>query len=61
MKVNRIAQLCAIVFCIGSLPGCYWGDKNSKKEKSGPKKEMSHKKEHATHKKSMNKEYKNEK
>jgi hypothetical protein len=60
MKLSRIAQLCAIVLCIGALPGC-GGDKKEKKDRYrddrySDRREMNSKKENRSNKKSMNKE-----
>lgn len=62
MKLNYIAQLCAIILCLGVLPGC-GGDnkKGSKYHKESTKKGMDHKKESKTSKKSLKKEHNTEK
>lgn len=62
MKLNYMVQLCAIILCVGILPGCS-GDtkKRTKYHKESTKKGMHHKKESSTTKKPMKKEYHTEK
>ena len=62
MKLNYMVQLCAIILCVGVLPGC-GGDtkKGNKYHKDATKKGLNHKKESDTVKKPMKKEYKTEK
>ena len=62
MKLNYVTQLCAIILCLGVLPGC-GGDnkKGTKYHKESTKKGMHHKKESNTTKKPMKKEHHTEK